>query len=392
MRRTSTFPGHAGGAAALLALVACACGERRLGEPLSGLSSEEHQLFELGQLVFGREFRPSSGLGPLFNAVSCAACHADPTLGGNGAASVVHARGIDEEGACDALLEQGGPVLQQRATPALTAALGIEFEPLPRAASSRAQYTTPDLFGLGLLDAVPQEVLLALADPEDEDGDGISGRTNRFEDGRIGRFGRKAFWPTLAECIEFSFSSELGLTTAGFPRENDLAGTPLPEGIDPLAEPELAAEELAQADAFVRLLAPPPRGEPAPDGRGEVSEGELIFRAIGCAECHVPVLRTGDNPIRALAQREVHGYTDLLLHDMGPELADACLGQASPSEFRTEPLMGLRHARVFLHDGRAATIEDAIRAHGGEACLARNKFQELGPEKRGALLAFLGTL
>jgi len=118
----------------------------------------------------------------------------------------------------------------------------------------------------------------------------------------------------------------------------------------------------------------------------------VVFVKIGCASCHFPAFVTGDNPVPALRFRVVPAYTDLLLHDMGPDLADICLGEAQPSEFRTEPLMGLRFATAFLHDGRAATVAQAIELHGGEGLAARNRFLRLTPFQRATLLRFLGTL
>jgi len=138
----------------------------------------------------------------------------------------------------------------------------------------------------------------------------------------------------------------------------------------------------------VRFLAPPPRGPLSL----EVKRGDLIFGKIGCAACHVPRLRTGRSETRALRHAVVAAYTDLLLHDMGQDLADICLGQATPSEFRTEPLMGLRLRTHFLHDGRATTFEEAIRLHAGEAGPARDRFVSLPDDERRALLAFLKSL
>jgi len=117
-----------------------------------------------------------------------------------------------------------------------------------------------------------------------------------------------------------------------------------------------------------------------------------VFVRVGCANCHVPALRTGDSPIPALRRKEVAAYSDLLLHDMGPEGADICFGLATPSEFRTEPLMGLRLMTRFLHDGRAATPEEATELHGGEGARSRDLFRALPPRERAALVAFLKTL
>jgi CxxC motif-containing protein (DUF1111 family) len=357
------------------------------GDPLNGLTREQLRRFEAGRLVFEREFTPETGLGPLFNQVSCVGCHDDPVTGGAGAVDEVHATRLRPDGTCDPLLDQGGPVYQQEVTDALRDALGIDAEPIPDDAD-RALRTTPDLLGFGLLDAVPVAALEALADPDDADGDGISGRVGRFFDGRVARFGRKALLPSLAEFNEGAFQIEQGVTTPNVPDEGTAGGTPLPEGVDPLPEPEITAEDVAAVDAFVRFLAPPGRERPG----GHARRGKRIFSRIRCTDCHVPSLRTGDHPVAALAHREVRAYTDLLLHDMGEGLADICLGEAGASEFRTEPLMGLRFAPRFLHDGRAETIEEAVLLHGGEAAASRRAFEALPPKDRHALLEFLRTL
>jgi CxxC motif-containing protein (DUF1111 family) len=192
----------------------------------------------------------------------------------------------------------------------------------------------------------------------------------------------------LAQFNEGAFQIELGITTPNQAFESTIAGKPLPEGVDPLPEPELTAEQVARVDDYVRFLAPP---APAPMDF-HARKGQRIFAQIGCAACHVPSLRTGEHEVRVLSRQEIFAYTDLLLHDMGPELADICVVDASPSEFRTEPLMGLRHMQRFLHDGRAATVTDAILAHGGEGARSRDAFAGLEEGEREMLLAFLGTL
>ena len=376
--------------AVLLALGA-ACAQPpappELDDPLPGLTEDQLARFEEGETIFEGTFTAEQGLGPLFNAEGCAECHSEPTDGGAGAIKELHVSGLGAEGECDSLLDLGGPVIQQRATPALEAA-GITSEPVPGEVSAQGQRTTPDVFGFGLLDAVPDKTILALADPDDRDGDGISGRAHRLPGGHIGRFGRKAIGASLALFNEGAFRIEMGLTSEHEPLENSVAGAPLPEGVDPLAEPELTRETTAFVNDYVRFLAPP-----APAAMTHKTwKGRWVFERIGCAACHVPSLRTGEHEVRALAHQEVFAYTDLLLHDMGPELADICMGDASPSEWRTEPLMGLRHMQRFLHDGRASTVSDAILAHGGEGERARATFKDLDAEEREALLAFLGAL
>ncbi|HEX6884865.1 MAG TPA: di-heme oxidoredictase family protein [Planctomycetota bacterium] len=374
-------------AAILLAACAPEPAPPELDDPLPGLTADQLARFEQGEELFESAFTPAQGLGPLFNAEGCVACHNEPTDAGAGPIRELHVSGIGAEGTCDALFALGGPVIQQRATPSLEA-FGILAEPVPVEATARGERSTPDLFGFGLLDAIPDATILALADPDDRDGDGVSGRAHLLPGGHVGRFGRKAVVASLAQFNEGAFLLEMGLTTPANLVENSLAGEPLPPGVDPLPEPEVTAEAVARVDDYVRFLAPP-----APGFRShEALRGQVLFERVGCATCHVPRLVTGEHVVRALAHQPVHAYTDLLLHDMGSELADLCLLDASPSEFRTEPLMGLRHMTRFLHDGRAPTVLDAILAHGGEGTRARDAFTALGETEREALLAFLGTL
>ncbi|MGH7573025.1 MAG: di-heme oxidoredictase family protein [Gemmatimonadota bacterium] len=371
------------------ALAGCPKAVPQPGDPLEDLSDAERERFESGREVFERTFTPPTGLGPLFNATGCAECHGEPVSGGASGITELHVTTLGPDEFCDHLADRGGPVYQQRVTDALREALGIDAEPVPGEATDRALRTSPDLLGFGLLDAIPDSVILALADPEDADGDGISGRPNRFFDGRVGRFGRKALVPSLLEFNEGAFPVEQGVTTPNLPDEGTVSGDSLPEGTDPASDPEASASDIERVDAFVRFLAPPARL----DLDDREKRGERLFTGIGCASCHVPTLRTGPNPVDALANREVHAYTDLLLHDMGPELADVCFGVvARPAEFRTEPLMGLRLSRRFLHDGRASSIAEAIALHGGEASSSREAFRALSSQDRESLLAFLAKL
>ena len=366
-----------------------------LGDALRLLTTAQRRQFEVGRAMFQTEFTPETGLGPLFNAVSCASCHEQPVVGGGGS---IEEGGEDVElhatafhggtTQCDDLAAVGGQVIQKQLTPAFSAYTGLTAEPIPAAATDSGHRTTPDLFGFGLLDAVPDAEILARADPLDRNGDGISGRPNRTADGRLGRFGRKAQAATLREFNADAFVMEMGVTNPLNQTEQTIGGLPLPPGIDPLPEPEVSLAQLDAVDAFVRFLAPPPRALLGLLG----ARGAFVFSRIGCASCHTPVLVTGPNPVRALRFKAVPAFTDLLLHDMGPDLADICLGQAQPAEFRTEPLMGLRFATTFLHDGRAATISQAIDLHDGEGLAARNRFVRLTTFERAALLKFLGSL
>lgn len=356
------------------------------GDPLRGLTAEELDRFHRGQEVFERVFTPETGLGPLFNANACGECHEDPVTGGSGDEIELHATAF-HDGFCDPLADSGGPVFQLQATPALQAALGIDREPVP-AGAARANRSSPAILGFGLLDAVPDRDILLRADPDDKNHDGISGRANRFFDGRLGRFGRKALVPTLREFNTGAFTIEMGITSPAVPTEETIGGRPVPPSADPVPDPEITEGDVNLADDFVRFLAPP---LPLPlDLEGE--RGKIIFGTIGCVSCHAPSLATGDHKVRALRYKQVWAYTDLLLHDMGPERADICLGLAEPAEFRTEPLMGLRLREKFLHDAAAATVEEAIDLHAGEAAKSRDRFRKLSARERAAVLKFLGSL
>ena len=374
-------------AVAFLIMVAAGCKPVQPGDPIKGLSGAERDRFDRGKVVFDSEFTPRTGLGPLFNSTACGECHEDPAKGGRGDEVEVHATAF-RGGVCDPLVQEGGPVIQRHTTPALKQALGIDSEPFPPSATARAIRTSPVIFGRGLLDLVPDSVILSYADPDDRNHDGVRGRPNRAVDGRIGRFGRKAFVPTLAEFNAGAFSAEMGVTTPDQPTEENVGGKPIPPGVDSAADPELPREALDRADDFVRFLAPPSPLTLGKDGR----RGGVLFRQIGCATCHIPTLRTGDSPVPALSHREFSAYTDLLLHDLGPELADICLGLAAPGDFRTEPLLDLRDAAHFLHDGRATSLEQAIDLHGGEGSGARAAFRVLTPADRAALIKFLKSL
>jgi len=362
--------------------------EPQPGDPLNDLSEAERARFFAGRAVFAQAFEPEQGLGPLFNADACGECHEDPVLGGTGDELETHIAVPIEGGGCDLLITRGGPVFQSHATPALTAATGDTSEPLPSEPFVRGTRSSPDVFGMGLLDAVSEREILSRADSADRNHDGISGRANRFPDGRVGRFGRKGFVPSLDEFNAGAFVIEMGVTNPGSLVEETIGGAAIPPAADPTPEPELGAEALAFALDFVRFLAPP--ASLPLSARGQ--QGRAMFGRFGCASCHTPSLKTGPSRVRALDRRTVHAYTDLLLHDMGPERGDICLGLATPAEFRTEPLMGVRLGTQFMHDGAAKTLEEAIELHGGEGSRARAAFRKASRYEREALIEFLRSL
>ena len=382
--------------AVLLALLFWGCkttpNQPALGEPLAGLTPDQRAQFLAGKSAFQKVFEPKDGLGPLFNANSCAECHENPVLGGVGDEVEVHATRFIPPSSCDPLFQEGGPVIQQNATPLLRA-LGIEKEQIPPSATAQARRSTPPLFGFGLVDAIPETTLLSHEDPHDANGDGIYGRANRTIDGRVGRFGRKAAVATLLEFNAGAYPQEMGITTPLSPVEETINGKPVPPETDPAPDPELSIEDVELATAFTRFLAPPPQQQFKNSvDKDLAARGKRLFESLNCAVCHVPSMKTGPSPIKALDRKDVALYSDLLLHAMGAELADICLAHAHPSEFRTEMLMGLRFREVFLHDGSAKTVQEAIERHGGEARRSRDKFKDLNERDKKALLKFLETI
>jgi len=357
------------------------------GGPMPLTADTQRAKFARGAALFNRIYTPESGLGPLFNGRSCAECHGLPVPGGSGLQVGLRVSTFRGDGVCADLSAAGGPVIQLKVTPALHDALGIDREPVP-AGASVAYRTTPPVWGTGLLDAVPDTEILALADPDDRDHDGVSGRPNWTAEGRLGRFGRKAQVGRLWDFVVQAYMMEMGITNEHFPVEQTIAGQPLPPGVDPDSGLEITEADGNDADWFERVLAPPEFA-----GSDELkAEGQAIFSRVGCAACHVPALRTRGHPIASMSNQVFFPYTDLLLHDMGPDLADICMGQALPEEFRTEPLWGLRYRSQFLHDGRAKTIAAAIDLHGGEASGARGRYFALSQQEQAILLRFLGDL
>jgi CxxC motif-containing protein (DUF1111 family) len=364
--------------------------------PIDGLNDAEMAAFARGDGEFERQFAPNTGLGPIFNDVSCATCHS-----GDGRGQLRNALfriGDDTDGFQAAI---GGPQIQDKAIPGALA----EMVPTGIPVSVRLP---PPVFGSGLIEAIPEAAIVANADPDDLDGDGISGRPNYVLAAgfvpatepasgpglKLGRFGRKAQNAVLLQQVVTAYLEDMGITSPFLPLENrnPLAGVPI-EAVDRVADPEVLESVVQAVTHYVRALAPPEPGR-ATEQR---TQGAALFSQIQCARCHVPEFQTGPSPIPALSGRTVRLYSDLLLHDMGDALADnRADGQATGREWRTTPLWGLRLMRSFLngqallmHDGRARTVEEAILMHGGEALAARTAFSQLTAAQRAALLDFV---
>lgn len=362
----------------------------QLGDPIPGLTSAQLAAFTRGKVIFQKTFTQSGGLGPIFNASSCQECHGEDEgpVGGTGDEVETHFTNRRSDGSCDLLASRGGFVHQDSTTPKLFAATGLTSEPFPTVTHQRGTRTIPDLFGFGLLAAVPNSALLNAEDPYDYNGDGISGYAHRTAAGDIGKFGRKANEGSLTLFNAGAFLNEMGITNRFNPRENNIGGAAIPPGVDPTPEPEIADGALDDLNSFVLFLAPPPQLPLT----AQASTGKTLFAQIGCTGCHTPSFTTTDVGIPALSYKKIAAFTDLLLHDMGTGAADICLDQAFQTEFRTEPLMGARFMEQFMHDGRATTIPAAISFHGGEGAGTRSRFNALTAAQRDAVVAYVLSL
>ncbi len=328
-------------------------------------------MFEQGRLLFDRDFGFSDGVGPLFNGDACRSCHFDPVIGGAGPSGV------------DAMRQGSFTGLVFSPPSAGTALLRHSVDSVRPEADAEANFfeprQTPSTLGLGLLERIPRETIEALADPDDEDQDGIAGRAHVLDDGRLGRFGWKANVPSVREFVRDALSGELGMTV---PDEPGSSFGSLRDG-DEAPDPETDADTIDAMTTFIAFLAPPPRN---PANTALEDQGEATFNSIGCADCHVPMLQAADGT-------EVRAYTDLLLHDVAETDALGIEeGDAGIHDFRTPPLWGLGQSAPYLHDGRASTVEDAIAAHGGEAAAARDEVADLSAIDREALFTFLRSL
>lgn len=245
----------------------------------------------------------------------------------------------------------------------------------------------PPVFGLGLLEAVPEQTILNLADPQDKNHDGISGKVNRVWDVKkqseaLGKFGLKAGNPTLIQQNAGAYVNDMGITNPLFTEGEK--------------QTDIDQKTLDLTTFYVQTLAVPART--LLDDL-QVKRGETLFTQANCVSCHLPTLKTGNHAVKELANQTIHPYTDLLLHDLGPGLADNRPEfQASGTEWRTPALWGIGLTQTispysgYLHDGRARTLEEAILWHGGEAETAKEAFRTLNQKDREALVRFLQSL
>ena len=364
------------------------------GRPLAGLTPVEFEEFRLGLDDFLEVESAEEGLGPAFNGTSCAACHNVPAVGGGGVMAELRAGRQNADGEFETFDATGETLFHLFSVPS------HGCQPmLPEDATVFARRVPIPLFGAGLVEAIPDETLRGLEDPNDRNGDGVSGRAAPVVDvatgdRRVGRFGWKAQHATLLTFGADAYRNEMGITNDIFPREVAFGITaeqmrvcdriPDPEDI---RDPRTRRRGVDNFATFMRFLAPVGR-EGVTD---QVREGELVFAAVGCATCHVPSLETGPSANPLFNRKPVALFSDLLLHDVGT--GDGIKqGAAAPNEIRTPALWGLRLRRPLLHDGSAATVDEAVRKHGGEAGLALRGFARLSDTERAALLAFLRSL
>ena len=365
-----------------------------LDGPIEGLTPEQRRIFLRGDVAFNDEiFSVNTGLGPRFVATSCGSCHAGD---GKGHLFTTLTRFGQSDTLANGFLHLGGPQLQERALP------GFQPEQIP-AGAAFSKFTPPANTGLGLLEAITDATILALADEKDADGDGISGRPNWINipsysllrpgtverNGKyIGRFGKKAAVYDLLQQTANAYNQDMGInsTYEAYSTYNGLE-----------VDPEISNQTVLDVVFYLQTLkAPIQRNQ----NDADVMAGKQLFVNISCGKCHTPQLQTGYSSIAALSNKIIFPYTDLLLHDMGPDLNDGYTeGTALPAEWRTPPLWGLglsknsQGGQVFLmHDGRAKSIEEAILLHGGEASQSKINFQELSSADKVRIIRFLESL
>jgi CxxC motif-containing protein (DUF1111 family) len=411
----------------VLLLAIAPAGIRSLSWRIPKGEAVDPEMAEAGQVLFNHEWYPGDplaaggdGLGPVFNAKSCVACHKQGGPGGGGdlqhnvtlfaisapnsgqlvRSGVIHASAISPEFREN--LSQADPAAlahDHASATAMTMRGGFGQAGLTPAHTHVSQRNTPALYGAKLIDDLPERVILAqerleqlrsgLANSDDERQH--VGRASRLPNGRLGRFGWKAQTATLSDFVQAACANELGLGNPGQAQPRPL-GRPhyQPPGLD------LTQEQCDQLTAFCASL-PRPLERPSENAATREYEraGKKLFNSIGCADCHTANL----GPIDGI-------YSDLLLHKMGKELVGGgaynappreipdmpTVEGAQPGEWRTPPLWGVGDSPPYLHDGRAATLDVAIQKHGGQAEDSADRFRKLNPTEQNELIAFLKTL
>ena len=421
-------------------------GERAFKTIAANAEGMSQARFMFGQQLFTTVWAPApgsqpttDGLGPTFNRPACSDCHVNngrgrpPAQTGDPMESMLvrisvagagpHGEPVGVPGygdqlqdrAVDGVPPEGRALLNWQDVPGEYADGSsytlrqptvsfddLAFGELPPDTLTSARIASP-LIGMGLLEAVPVETLEALADPDDANDDGISGKVNRVWDVErqttsAGRFGWKANQPSLRQQNAGAAIGDMGLTTPVFPDENCL---PNQQSCIETSEkvshpPEIVPAFFVPLTRYTQLVAVP-KQRAATDSN--VQAGAALFAGIGCSGCHVPTLQTGQHEVSEVANQTFHPFTDLLLHDMGPGLADGRPDfLADGQEWRTAPLWGIGLTKevagfeFYLHDGRARSLAEAILWHGGEAEGAKERFRALSEAQRKQLITFLSSL
>ncbi len=416
------------------------------GDAFGNLTGGQRAFFDAGLSAFVETEGIGDGLGPRFNLDRCAGCHAQPAVGGTspavnpqvGVATAFGARNVPPS-----FIRSDGPVREARfkfnadgtrdgGVHALFVISGrsddtgnatgcsIQQEDFDaQVARHNVIFRIPTpTFGLGLIEAISDSAILAnqSAGAAQKSGQGIRGRPHRLHptgdpnrsgnDGTVARFGWKAQNKSLLLFAGEAYNVEQGISNELFPQEreeacqlktvpNNTTDVDAATGTDAISDVEKFA-------FFMRLLAPPAPSTTTPGGSASITRGKQLFTSVGCALCHTPMLRTGDSPVAALNRQPVNLYSDLLLHNMGPGLADDVVqGLAEGDEFRTAPLWGLGQRIFFLHDGRTTDLLDAIHAHKSsgsgkfrpsEANGVVDRFRGLSETHKQDLLNFLRSL
>ncbi len=413
--------------------------------PAPNLTFEQNGEFKVGNSFFEQDWvvAPASttvrdGLGPTFNGRSCAACHNKDGRGKPpdtpeeiplGLLFQISITGKDAAGSPLVEPNYGGQI-QLRSNPGIPAEAeaSVSYVEMPGTYGDGTAYSlrvpvydffnlafgdfhpdieisprvAPQMPGMGLLEDIPESQILALADPDDADGDGISGRPNQVWDflaveTRLGRFGWKANQPNVRQQVAGAFHADIGITSTLFPEQNCPSGQSECVGAPHGGIPEVEDDILAFVEFYTQTLAVPARRDWEDQN---VLAGKQLFNDLGCVRCHHPQFTTDANyVVSQLASQTIRPYTDLLLHDMGEGLADGRTDfEASGSEWRTPPLWGIGLIETvsghteFLHDGRARNFAEAILWHGGEAEVSKEKFRQLNAGDREDLIRFLESL
>lgn len=411
------------------------------GGPLPNLTGSQKALFNKSTEIFSEVETLADGLGPRFNLDSCAGCHAQPAVGGTSPATnpqVAIATAFGAQNNLPPFVLSNGPIREARfkntasGTPdgsvhALFVITGRNDGSLKGAAANNCNIAqdnfalqgrngnlavripTP-LFGLGLIEEIPESTLVAnlAANGTAKRNLGISGFFNRNpNDGRIARFGWKAQNMSGLLFAGEAYNVEMGITSELFPVERDestgclLSSTPNSVTDTTQAEPNDTLSDIERFSAFMRFLAPPTPSTTVPGGATSINRGKSLFSSVGCSLCHTPQLTTGSATVAALSNQPVNLFSDLALHHMGPGLAEAVSqGVAGVEDFRTAPLWGVGQRIFFLHDGRTSDLVSAITSHssGGqtadrsEANGVITNYHNLSASAQQDLLNFLRSL